>query len=441
MKLRHYNKTWSLTLSLILIWLFSFFTNLNTSESYYFWLKSADNTPENIEAIENTYNVNLPVVSFIFDPRDENDVLNSIDKIVEKLWTDRIYHFTISPDMYSANDVVLWKFDTQYTAFFKKIKEKNLRVIFRTMHEMNGWRYPWSSNPEKFKAAWIHVRTLSRVVWLSEKNILFDFSVNHRDMPTKWKPSQSASLIQCNITKDDCYHFEDYYPWDEFVDVVWFTFYNRWKANSNRQWLTPTQILYDPNWNTYERIKALNKPIVIDEVATTSVRYDWSYNFEKSRNEYLNHDERKNQRIHLLREFLIKRPEIIAAVYFNTDYTHGLSFKVVWEADRAIVNIKDNKVYGWFDELEMFSEKNLDNILTSLFHLNKFSIEWENIFFSQKCIKEITMLSSIIDEKAKTNDEKIELITKLQKTNFKSECINESINTLLKVYNKKQGIK
>lgn len=427
--------------SILLIWFFSFLTNLNISESYYFWLKSADNTPENIEAIENTYNVNLPIVSFIFDPRDENDVLNSIDRIVDKLWTDRIYHFTISPDMYSANDVVLWKFDAQYTAFFKKIKEKNIRVIFRTMHEMNGWRYPRSSNPEKFKAAWIHVWTLSRVVWLSEENIAFDFSVNHRDMPTKGKPSQSASLIQCNITKDDCYHFEDYYPWDEFVDVVWFTFYNRWKANSNRQWLTPTQILYDPNWNTYERIKALNKPIVIDEVATTSVRYDWSYDFNKSRNEYLNHDERKNQRIHQLREFLVNRPEIVAAVYFNTDYTHGLSFKVIWEADRAIVNIEDNKVYGWFDELEMFSEKNLDNIFSSLFHLSKFSIEWENIFFSKKCIKETTTLSSIINEKAKTNDEKLALITKLQKTNFKSECINESLNTLLKVYSKKQQIK
>jgi len=43
---------------------------------------------------------------------------------------------------------------------------------------------------------------------------------------------------------------------------------------------------------------------------------------------------------------LINRPEITVAVYFNTDYTHGLSFKVVGEADRAIVNIEDNKVYG-----------------------------------------------------------------------------------------------
>jgi len=304
------------------------------------------------------------------------------------------------------------------------------------MHEMNGWRYPRSSNPEKFKAAWIHVRTLSRVAWLNEENILFDFSVNHRDMPTKWVPSQTASLIQCNIKKDDCYHFEDYYPGDEFVDVVWFTFYNRWKANSNRLWLSPTQILYDPNWNTYERVKALGKPIVIDEVATTSVRYEWAYNFEKSRSEYLNHDERKDNWIHQLREFLVNHPEIIATVYFNTDYTHGLSFNVIWEADRAIVNIEDNKVYWWFQELEMFSEKKLDNILSKLFHLKQYKIRWETVFISKKCDKELSTISWNTEKKA-TYEEKVEYIKKLQEKNVKSDCINKSLNILSNIYNKK----
>ena len=436
MILPHYCKIWKFIFSTLLIWLFLFFSSLNISESYYFWLKSADNTPEDIENIEKSLGVKIPVVSFIFDPRDESDVLNSIDRIVKKLWTDRIYHFTISPDMYSATDVVEWKFDAKYKDFFKKIKEKNLHVIFRTMHEMNGGRYPWSSNPEKFKAAWIHVRSLSRVAWLTEENILFDFSVNHRDMPTKWIPSQSASLIQCNIKKDDCYHFEDYYPWNEFVDVVWFTFYNRWKANSNRLWLTPTQILYDPNWNTYERIKALGKPIVIDEVATTSVRYEWEYNFEKSRSEYLNHDERKDNWIHQLWEFLVNHPEINVAIYFNTDYTHWLEYKVIWEADRAIVNLKDNKVYGWFEELEVFSEKALDNILSSLFHLKKLEIEWEKVFISSKCNKQSSTILSIINQKASTKEWKLNVINEIKSKNIKSGCITQVLDTLSKVYSK-----
>ncbi len=419
---------------LLIISIFSIF-NINIGQSYYFWLKSADNTPENIQAIENNYGVNLPIVSFIFDPRDESDVLNSIDRIVEVLWTDRIYHFTVSPDMYNAIDVVEWKFDAQYTAFFKKIKEKNLHVIFRTMHEMNGGRYPRSSNPEKFKAAWIHVWVLSRVAWLREENILFDFSVNHRDMPTNWIPSQSANLIQCNVKKSNCYHFEDYYPWDEFVDVVWFTFYNRWKAMWNRLRLSPSQILYDTNWNTYERIKALNKPIIIDEVATTSVRYDWDYDFEKSRNEYLNHDERKDIWLHQLWEFILNHPEIVATIYFNTDYTHGLNFQVIWEADWAIVNIENNKVYGGFQELEIFAEKNLDNILTTLFHLKTFDIEWNTVLISEKCNKEMEVISASV-LKNSTLAERIEYVNRLKKIQTKSECITKTINILAKIYDK-----
>ena len=386
--------------------------------------------------IENSLEVRLPIVSFIFDPWDKSDVLNSIDKIVDELGTDRIYHFTISPDWFSAEDVVLWKFDDQYNAFFKKVKEKNLHVIFRTMHEMNGWWYPRSSNPEKFKAAWIHVRTLSRVAKLNEENILFDFSVNHRDMPTKWTPSQSAELIKCTVWKKWCYHFEDYYPWDEFVDVVWFTFYNRWKAVDNRQWLTPSEILYDREWKTYERIKALNKPIIIDEVATTSVRYKWGYNFEKSRNEYLNDSDRKDQWLYQLWEFLINHPEIVAILYFNTDYTHWLTSKITWEADWAIVNIVDNKVYNWFSELEMFWEKDLNTILKNNFHTERIIIEDIETYISPTYSREINFIKMLLDDETDNVSEKLNLVRRLQKIDFKSKNIDNALSVLWNVYDK-----
>lgn len=418
----------------LVLWTLLFILTCNYTQSYYFWLKSADNTPQNIEMIENSLEVHLPIVSFIFDPRDKNDVLNSIDKIVNQLGNDRIYHFTVSPDNYSAEDVVLWKFDNQYNAFFKKIKEKNLHVIFRTMHEMNGGWYPRASNPEKFKAARIHVRTLSRLAWLNEENIAFDFSVNHWDMPTKWTPSQSAQLIKCSIWKKWCYHFEDYYPWDEFVDIVWFTFYNWWKAVDNRQWLSPNEILYDKNWKTYERVQALNKPVIIDEVATTSVRYKWNYSFEKSRNEYLNDNDRKDQRLYQLREFLVNHTEIVAALYFNTDYTHWLTSKITWEADWAIVNIEDNKVYNWFQELELFWEKNLDNILQNIFKTRKITIDWIELYVPNSCSKEVEVISSIINSKASNINDKISLLQKLQRIKFTSEPINESLKILDNVY-------
>ena len=435
MRLHHFYKKFEIYRNIIIfLWIFFLSLWLNNTQSYYFWLKSFDNSVENIQTIEQNLNIELPVVSFIFDPRDENDVLNSIDKIVEKLWSDRIYHLTISPDNFSAEDVVLWKFDKQYTAFFNKVKEKNLHVIFRTMHEMNWWWYPRSSNPEKFKAARIHVRTLSRVVWLNEENIAFDFSINHRDMPTKWTPSQSAPLTKCILWKKDCYHFEDYYPGDEFVDVIWFTFYNRWKAIDNRQWLSPIQILYDKNRKTYERIKAFNKPIIIDEVATTSVRYQWTYDFEKSKNEYLNDDERKDYRLHQLREFLVEHPEIVVVSYFNTDYTHWLNFKITWEADWAIVNMEDNKVYGWFRDLELFGEKDLNNILTTLFHSQKITIDWVEVFVSTSFSKELNTIASMINSKSNNINDKINLLSAIKQKNIKSAPINKALNTLDKVY-------
>jgi beta-mannanase len=208
------------------------------SFAYYFGLKSADDSVANIQALESQLGVRLSLVSFIFDPWEQYNVPAMMDSIAQNLGTNRVYHITISPNMYSAQQVANGAFDTQYLQFFGKVKEHNLRVIFRTMHEMNGGRYPRGSNPDTFKKAWIHVWELSRSVGLDQHNILFDFSVNHRDMPTKEQPSQTATLYQCKPEKTgsgstvreaqwkDCPKFEDYYPDEKYVDIVGFSFYN-----------------------------------------------------------------------------------------------------------------------------------------------------------------------------------------------------------------------
>ena len=84
----------------------------------------------------------------------------------------------------------------------------------------------------------------------------------------------------------------------------------------------------------------------------------------------------------------------------------------------------------------MFSEKKLDNILSNLFRLKQFEIEWENVFISKKCEKEITTIYSSINKKT-TKEEKIEYIKKLQEKKVKSDCINKSLNILSDIYNKK----
>lgn len=353
---------------------------ISTTNWYVFWIKSADNTIWNITQIQDTYNFDFNIVWFIFDPRSE-DVLRTINNLNEYFWTWKIYHITLSPNSYSAKQVSEWIFDEQYRQFFQTIKDNDLKVIFRTMHEMNWWRYPRWSNPDNFKQARIHVRELSREMWLNQNNILFDFSVNHRDMPTNETPSQSAKLITCNKYKTDCYKFEDYYPWDNFVDIVWVTFYNRWKATYSRQRYTPNRILNDTSWNTLSRLKSFNKPIFIDEVWTTAVRYTWLYNHMLSKAVYETDYDKKNERLLQLKDFMLQNPEIIWMTYFNTDYTNWLKKWTAWEADRAVINLENDKIYFWIYDLTYNESTNDFNKLNNLFRVPKST---KKLYFSKK---------------------------------------------------------
>lgn len=407
---------------------------ISFSSAYYFGLKSADDTITNIQNIESQLHVTLPIVSFIFDPWEQHNVLDKLDDIAQTLGKDRIYHITLSPNTYSAKEVAEGAFDAQYLQFFEKIKEKNLKVIFRTMHEMNGGRYPRASNPTTFKQARIHVRQLSRMVGLDQTDILFDFSVNHRDMPTNGTPSQTASLYECKPSQSDCSKFEDYYPGDTYVDIVGFTFYNRGKATSNRLRLTPEEILFDPEWKTYERLVALGKPLIIDEVGTTAVRYREKYNAEHSRNIYLTTTDKKEQRLEQLHTFLTTHPEILAAIYFNVDYTQGLTFQIVGEADRAIVNPEQGKRYQGFYTLYGNSEFDLSLFLKTLMQNQFFTIDNETIIIPNTLQKEISIINSLLMQKADTKEEKAELVQHLSTLGIVDKKIQQSLHILQEIY-------
>jgi hypothetical protein len=54
----------------------------------------------------------------------------------------------------------------------------------------------------------------------------------------------------------------------------------------------------------------------------------------------------------------------------------------------------------------------------------------------KKCEKEFSTISSMLNKKGKTTDEKITLITKLKNTDLKSECFEKSLYTLTNIYQK-----
>ena len=364
----------------------------SVSRAYLFWMKSRDNSIENIQQIEKEYKLDLPIVSFIFDPRWP-EVEQLMSGLTAKLWQDKIYHISISPNMLTAKEVAAGKFDAQYKQFFDDVKKYDLRVIFRTMHEMNGGRYPRSSNPYRFRKAWIHAWNLSRAEGLDQNNILFDMSVNARDLPARWgKPAQTATFIQCQQSlkiKLNCPTFEDYYPGDTYVDLMGVTFYNRGKGNSNRWRGTPDQIVNAAGRKTLDRLKKFDKPIFVDEVGTTAVNYTWAYSFKKSLEVYANESWPKNARLLQLRDFLLRETKIVGAIYFNVDLTNGLKNWTIGELDRSVIDPASNKFYDKILDVYKAWLPNETNALYYLFNIKRVTIDGTTVLIKSDYVKPV----------------------------------------------------
>lgn len=452
---------------LVLVFFVLFFCYSGISSAFFFGLKSTDNTVENIQAIEKIYNVFLPLVSFIFDPREHQDVIAELEKMKNQLGDQRIYHITISPNHFSAEEVAQWAFDMQYLLFFETIKRLKLKVIFRTMHEMNGWWYARASNPEMFKKAWIHVWNLSRLVGLTQQDLLFDFSINHWDMPTFWTPSQQAKLLPCkslkvqekkllsfkkkkNLTsveqtnKDalekeikvlkSCARFEDYFPWNDYVDIVGVTFYNRWKATSNRLWKHPVQILNDPEWKTLERLKAFQKPLFIDEVGTTAVWYTGAYASHISQGALFSPaaDERKNTWLYQL-FWLLQQGDFLGVIYFNVDYTQGLKYSLKGEADWAIIDLGFGKIYEAFWTLYHGANHDL-SALWRLFGLASVRIGGKPVLASLGTSEMLSAIETLVAQKYVLDQEKGQLYQQLLRSPTHHADFDEAISLLADRY-------
>ena len=404
------------------------------AHAYILGFKSFDNTVDNIVEIEKKYWVSFPIASFIFDPREQHNVPERMKEIKNKLWTEKIYHISISPNNYTAEQVANGAFDLQYLTFFHQIKDLNLKVIFRTMHEMNWGRYPRSSNPETFKKAWIHVRNLSREAGLDKNHILFDMSVNARDLPAKWgKPAQTATFIECDPKSKQklwCPSFEDYYPWDEYVDLMGVTFYNRGKGNSNRRRGTPDQIINNPRRTTLSRIKKLKKPIFIDEVATTAVDYPEKYDYQRSLNTYQFRTDLKDTRILQLRDFLQKEQQIVGAIYFNVDLTNGLQHQIIGELDRALINLSNNKFYESFRDLYRSSNFQINKVL-ELFDLQQVTINKKLTYLPNGLATEIKRIQRLVEKKTQSENEKREIYQKLTQISNMSSTYHQALSYLL----------
>ncbi len=355
----------------LISWIVIFFLFLEPTfafkDYFAFWLRLQENEYDLVPKIEKQFWVRVPVVSVIYDDFEKWEIYK-LAKTFKTLWTDRIYHISINPFWHNLLDLINskdhWGWEKKYRNLFKMIKRSKVKVIFRSLHEMNWWWYSWSSDPANFKIFWRMMWNWSREEWLTKADILFDMSVNSQDLPAvdpsniyQWWP-----VITCNQwIKDElgCHTFEDYYPWDEYVDLVWVTIYNWWdwaRKEPWAKWRDPMNVIDELGYYTFWRMKKLWKPIFIDEAGSTSIDYHWDYDEFKLIDLYKEFHTStwwvtatwtlaKDKWISKL-PAIYTDPQVLWGAYFNADVTNGLNDRSqIWELDWTAIDPVRNFAY------------------------------------------------------------------------------------------------
>ena len=76
------------------------------------------------------------MIGLIFDSYSDTESAY-LHRVVEHYGRDRIYHISLSPFGYTTQEVRRGAYDDEYRRFFADMKELEIQVVFRTMHEMN----------------------------------------------------------------------------------------------------------------------------------------------------------------------------------------------------------------------------------------------------------------------------------------------------------------
>lgn len=351
-----------------------------------FGIVPEDNDVNQVLGLENEHSVKNDVIGFIFDAFNQSEA-SVLQNAVDKTGGNRVYHVSVSPFGFSSKQVAEGAYDESYLRFFRLVKKNydatGAKFMFRTMHEMNGSWYSWSGDPVSYRLAWRHVYDLSRQVWLSKESILFIFSANSQDLPSV-KNIVGWELIFCSPAlkkKTGCYSWENYYPGDDYVDVMGETLYNWWRGRGEdwAKWRTFKDLLYDGSTNMFNRLSMKNKGVFLDEFGTTAVDFKWSWSNDKAVKSFNSDIDRKNTWISDARFVMENEPRILGGLYFNRDKTNWLTDRSqIWELDWSAYNTATNKFYS-----------------SILGFYNNSSWSYSNLPFARDTIKEIAYTKSV----------------------------------------------
>ncbi len=126
----------------------------------------------------------------------------------------------------------------------QKLKEKNIIVLWRPLHEMNGGWFWWSNSlneisQQQFIALWIDMYNFFYVERKLD-NLLWVYSPNY-------KHSEEMKMT------------DYFYPGDEYIDVVGLDYYGDDLSRMNE-------------YESYDRLAKYDKPMVLGEIGSSKIR-------------------------------------------------------------------------------------------------------------------------------------------------------------------------
>lgn len=211
-------------------------------------------TPADLQAFEDLVGAEVDIRAIFVNwdspfPTSVANHLASEGKTLLLFWE----HHGVTLDRIIAGDE-----DEYIKQFAAAAKASPATIMLAPLHEMNGNWDPWdgtvgNNTPEKVILAWRRMFDIFK----GAPNISFAWTVNNVSVPD---------------TPEN--QLENYYPGDEYVDIVGVDGFN-----FGRPWQNPRQVFGD----VLERLNVYDKPIYILSTATAEGdrKADWIYDFEK----------------------------------------------------------------------------------------------------------------------------------------------------------------
>jgi len=181
--------------------------------------------------------------------------VSSDNKYLELTLQTTLFNEDFDPNI--TYKILNGEYDDFLNSYAKYVKDYKEPVLFRLNNEMNGdWcQYNGlytNKDTELYKALWVYIYDIFQKN--NVKNAIWVWNPNNRDFPNfKWN------------------NYLNYYPGDEYVDVIGLTAYNTGSYYRGEKW-EDFNSLYKPLYSEY--MKVFDYPFIITEFGCNSIGGD-----------------------------------------------------------------------------------------------------------------------------------------------------------------------